>query len=329
MLMERVSVDAPGGADLLRIEPCAIPEPGPEDVLIKVAAAGVNRPDILQRQGVYPPPADASPTLGLEVAGEVVATGAKVIGWRAGDKVCALVNGGGYAQFALAPASQCLPIPAGLSLLEAAALPEACFTVWHNLFQRAKLTAGETLLVHGGSSGIGTTAIQMALALGVKVFATAGSPDKCRACERLGAQAINYRELDFVAEIKAKTQGRGADVILDMVGGDYVQANLAAAAKEGRIVNIAFLQGSRINVDLMPLMLKRLTLTGSTLRAQSTEQKALIAGALLTQVWPLIEQRKIQPQIFASFPLARVDEAHQLMESGRHIGKIILEVAHD
>jgi putative PIG3 family NAD(P)H quinone oxidoreductase len=246
-----------------------------------------------------------------------------------GDKVCALVNGGGYAQYALAPAAQCLPIPVGFSFVQAAALPETLFTVWHNLFQRAQLTAGESLLIHGGSSGIGTTAIQLAKALGSKVFVTAGTQEKCKACEKLGAVAINYHEQDFVAEIKSLTQGQGADVILDMVGGDYIQRNFSAAAKDGRIVNIAFLRGSKYEVDFMPLMLKRLTLMGSTLRAQSAISKAAIAGELAEQVWPLLSNQKIKPVIDSVFPLTQVAAAHERMESSQHIGKIILEVAHD
>lgn len=329
MQMQYVHCREVGGPEVLTLALQDSPKPAANEVLIKVMAAGVNRPDILQRQGLYPPPAEASPVLGLEVAGQVVACGEAVHQWRPGDRVCALVNGGGYAQFALAPATQCLPIPNELSWAEAAALPETCFTVWHNLYQRARLLPGESLLVHGGSSGIGTTAIQLAIALGARVFTTAGSAEKCRACEALGAVAINYRSADFVAEIKAHTQGRGVDVILDMVGGDYVQRNIAVAAKDGRIVNIAFLQGSRVALDLMPLMLKRLTLTGSTLRAQSPEAKAQIAKAVREQVWPLLENKKIRPLIAAQFPLSQVADAHRLMESSLHIGKIILDIPHD
>lgn len=301
------------------------PKPGPGEVLIAVAAAGVNRPDLLQRQGLYPPPADASPILGLEVAGEVIACGPAVSNWRVGDAVCALVNGGGYAEHAVAPADQCLPLPAGLSPIQAAALPEACFTVWHNLWQRAHLKAGETLLVHGGASGIGTTAIQMATALGVTVFVTAGSDAKCRACEQLGApRAINYHDEDFVATVKAATDKRGVDVILDMVGGDIIERNLRAAAREGRIVNIAYLNGSKVEIDLLPVMLKRLTLTGSTLRAQSAEVKAGIARELRRHIWPLIETGAIAPVIAATFDLAQAEQAHALMASRQHIGKIVL-----
>lgn len=307
----------------------AIPVPATGEVLIRVLAAGINRPDILQRQGLYPAPSDASPILGLEVAGEIVACGEDVKNWKPGDKVCALVNGGGYAEFAVAPASQCLPLPASFSYVQAAALPETFFTVWHNLWQRAKLTKGENLLVHGGSSGIGTTAIQLASVMGIKVFATAGSEQKCFACEQLGATAINYRERDFVAEIKTLTQGRGVDVILDMIGGDYIQRNFSVAAKDGRIVNIAFLTGSKINVDFMPLMLKRLVMTGSTLRAQSASVKAQIAQELQEQVWPLLDAGNIKPVIDSVFSLEQVSLAHKRMESNQHIGKIILEVKHD
>lgn len=316
-------------AGAMQLQQMPVPQPGAYEVLIRVKAAGVNRPDILQRQGVYPPPADASPILGLEVAGEVVACGTEVKNWREGDAVCALVNGGGYAQFALAPAAQCLPVPQGFSFIQAAGLPETLFTVWHNLFQRAQLRSGETLLVHGGASGIGTSAIQLAVALGVTVFATAGGEQKCAACAQLGAVAIDYQREDFVERVKQLTLGQGADVILDMVGGDYIQRNFSAAAKDGRIVNIAFLKGSKQTVDFMPLMLKRLTLTGSTLRAQSAEAKAKIARELHENVWPLLAQKKIQPVIDSVFPLAQVAQAHARMESNQHIGKIILDLQYD
>lgn len=294
-------------------------------MLVRVQAAGINRPDILQRKGLYPPPADASPIMGLEVAGEIVTCGNDVKRWRPGDKVCALVNGGGYAEYAVAPASQCLPIPQNFSLLQAAALPETFFTVWHNLFQRAELMPGETLLVHGGSSGIGTCAIQLAVAFGAKVFATVGSAEKCRAVEQLGAVAINYRDQDYVKIVKENAAGKGVNVILDMVGGEYVQRNFSAAAIEGRIVNIAFLQGSKVNVDLTPLMLKRLTLTGSTLRAQSAEAKAKIADELEKSVWPLLNDQKVKPLIDSVFPFSQVADAHRRMESSQHIGKIMLQ----
>lgn len=323
--MKAVYFDKAGDASCLELRDLPRPEPKADEVLIRVVAAGVNRPDVLQRQGVYPAPKGASPLLGLEVAGEVVACGTAVTQWQPGDKVCALVNGGGYAEFAVAPQTQCLPVPEALTMTEAAALPETFFTVWHNLWQRARLAAGESLLIHGGSSGIGTTAIQIAKALGVKVFATAGSAEKCAACEQLGAlKAINYREQDFVAVIKQLTASQGVDVILDMVGGDYVQRNLSAAAIEGRIVNIAYLQGSKVEMELMPIMLKRLTLTGSTLRAQSATVKQQIAAELFTKVWPLLNDKKIKPLIFATFPLSEVADAHRLMEGGRHIGKIVL-----
>lgn len=314
-----------GAAEVLTFSETEVPEPGAGEVLIRVAAAGVNRPDVLQRQGLYPPPPDASPLLGLEVAGEICALGQGVNDWALGESVCALVNGGGYAEYALAPAAQCLPIPKGFSYPQAAALPEACFTVWHNLWQRARLKAGERLLVHGGSGGIGTTAIQMARAMGAIVYTTAGTDAKCRACEQLGAHlAINYRQQDFVAEIKALTDGQGVDVILDMVGGDYLQRNCRAAALEGRIVNIAFLNGSKFEFDFMPVMLKRLILTGSTLRAQSAEVKAVIASELRERIWPLIEEGNLAPVIDRLFPLSEAAEAHRLMESSQHIGKIVL-----
>jgi NADPH2:quinone reductase len=328
--MRYIHMRGAGGPEVLQLQTRALPEPGAGEVLIRVNSAGVNRPDILQREGAYPPPADASRVLGLEVAGEVYACGEGVECWRVGDRVCALVNGGGYADYALAPASQCLPIPEGLSMFEAAALPEAFFTVWHNLWQRAHLSAGETLLVHGGSSGIGTTAIQLARAMGVQVFATAGNDDKCRACEQLGAaKVINYRKQDFVTELKNFTHNRGVDVILDMVGGDYIARNIAVAAREGRIVNIAYLNGSRVTVDFMPVMIKRLTLTGSTLRAQSARVKAQLAAELEAKVWPLIASGQVAPVIAASYPLEDATLAHQLMESGQHIGKILLRAGSD
>lgn len=324
--MNYIALQNPGGVEQLQQLSMAIPQPGIDEVLIRVHAAGINRPDILQRQGVYPPPADASPVLGLEVAGEIIDCGENVDRWQIGAKVCALVNGGGYAEYALAPAAQCLPMPQDFSYIQAAALPETFFTVWHNLFQRARLTAGESLLIHGGTSGIGTTAIQLAQAFGVRVFATAGSADKCASINALGAMAINYREQDFVAVIKEQTQGFGVNVILDMVGGDYIQRNFSAAAKEGRIVNIAFLHGNKVQVDLMPLMLKRLTLTGSTLRAQSVQTKTIIACELEKEVWPLLNNKTIKPIIDSVFPFAQVADAHLRMESNLHIGKIILTI---
>ena len=297
------------------------------EVLIRVHAAGINRPDVLQRKGGYAPPPGASDIPGLEVAGDIVALGDGVSNWKIGDQVCALVTGGGYGEYCTAPAPQCLPIPAGLDMDEAAALPETFFTVWSNVFDRAGLVAGETLLVHGGSSGIGTTAIQIAHHLGAEVIVTAGTDDKCGACEVLGADhAINYRERDFVEAAKELTEGKGVNVILDMVGGDYVARNFEALAPDGRLVSIAFLTGSKVQVDLMPVMLKRLTLTGSTLRPRSVEFKAAIAENLKARIWPLIEEGKIAPFIHATFPLSAAAEAHALMESSEHIGKIVLQM---
>jgi NADPH2:quinone reductase len=296
-------------------------------VLIKVAAAGVNRPDVFQRLGAYPPPPGASPILGLEVAGEVVALGEGCRLRHTGDKVCALTNGGGYAELVTVPETQCLPIPEGLSMVEAAALPETCFTVWSNVFDRAGLKPGESFLVHGGSSGIGTTAIQMARGLGATVFATAGSDDKCKACENLGAEiAVNYQQQDFVDVLLSATHGSGVDVILDMVGGDYIARNIKVAAMDGRIVNIAYLRGSKVEMDFRPVMMKRLTLTGSTLRPQSTDTKAAIARSLQERVWPLIEAGQMKPHVAKVFPLSEAAAAHRFMESGVHIGKIILTV---
>ncbi len=324
--MKFIALKNLGAVEQLELQIMATPKPNDDEVLIRVYAAGINRPDILQRQGVYPPPADASPILGLEVAGNVVACGANVKRWKLGDKICALLNGGGYAEYAVAPADQCLPIPQDFSYVQAAALPETFFTVWHNLFQRAQLKAGESLLIHGGSSGIGTTAIQLARAFGAQVFATAGSAEKCSAINLLGATAFHYREQDFVAVIKEQANGQGVNVILDMVGGDYIQRNFSAAAKDGRIVNIAFLKGSKLQVDLMPLMLKRLTLTGSTLRVQSAQAKAVIARELEQKVWPLLNNKTINPVIDSVFPFEQVAAAHERMESNQHIGKIILDL---
>ena len=324
--MRYIDTNGSGDANVLRICEATTPRPAAQQVLIKVFAAGINRPDILQRQGFYPPPVDASPILGLEVAGEIAEVGENVSEWKIGDRVCALVNGGGYAEYAIAPAAQCLPVPDNFSFIQAAVLPETFFTVWHNLFQRAKLKPGERLLVHGGASGIGTTAIQLAVAFGVKVFATAGSFEKCKAIESLNALAINYRDQDFVSEIKNQTHGQGVNVILDMVGGDYIQRNFSAATKDGRIVNIAFLNGSKIELDLMPVMLKRLTLTGSTLRAQSPQIKADIAQEIGQQVWPLLNAQKIKPVIDSVFSFEDVAKAHEIMESNQHIGKIVLSL---
>jgi NADPH2:quinone reductase len=317
-----------GGADCLHLAEGPIPLPGPGEVLIRVAYAGVNRPDVLQRSGSYPPPPGASPWLGLEVSGTVVGVGAQVSQWREGDQVCALTPGGGYAHYCVAPAVHCLPVPAGMSLLQAAALPENYFTVWTNVFERGRLQPGETLLVHGGSSGIGLTTIQLARQFGARVLATVGSAVKAQACLTAGAQrAINYKEEDFLEVVQAFTEQQGVDVILDMVGGDYVARNLKALAIEGRLVQIAFLEGSQLQLDAMAIMLRRLTFTGSTLRPRSVAQKAAIAQALREQVWPLLAEGKCLPVIDRTFALANVVQAHQLMESSRHIGKIMLEVA--
>ena len=319
-----IEISQPGAPEVLMPVSRAVPTPTDSQVLIKVAAAGINRPDVFQRKGFYPAPPGVTDIPGLEVSGTVVATGALVEDWLIGDPVCALLPGGGYAEYAVAEQSLCLLVPANLSLTDAAALPETCFTVWHNLFERAELQAGEWLLVHGGSSGIGTTAIQMASALGVNVIATAGSDQKCAVCEELGAvRAINYNRENFV-EVCQTLTGAGVNVILDMVGGDYVQKNFSACAPKARIVSIAFLRGSQVQVDLMPLMLKQLVLTGSTLRAQPLENKARIAAGVESQVWPLITEGKFKPIIHCSFALAQASEGHALMESNQHIGKILL-----
>ncbi len=323
--MTFIRIERPGPPEVLVPDRMAVPVPGAEEVLIKVAAAGINRPDVLQRQGAYPPPPGASDVPGLEVAGEIVAVGDGVDRWRLGDRIMALVGSGGYAEYCLAPAPQVLPVPAGLSIVEAGGIPETFFTVWSNVFDRGRLQPGESFLVHGGSSGIGTTAIQLAHAFGATVFATAGSADKQRACEALGAQrAIDYRSEDFVAVVKSATDGKGVDVILDMVGGPYVERNLHALAVEGRLVQIAWLQGSKPPANFMPLMLKRLTWTGSTLRPRSVEQKAAIAQALEAKVWPLLAAGRVKPLIHATFPLHEAAAAHRLMESSAHIGKIVL-----
>ncbi len=325
-------IDLPefGAADVMRLAESERPAPAAREVLIRVIAAGVNRPDVIQRQGFYPAPPDASPILGLEVAGEIAALGDGVSQWQVGDRVCALVNGGGYAEYAVAPASQCLPVPKGLDMERAAALPETFFTVWSNVFQRCALRSGEILLVHGGASGIGTTAIQLATALGARVFTTVGNDDKVRACEQLGAElAINYRKADFYSVLKDRLGKRGIDVILDIVGGDYIEKNIKLAATEGRIVNIAYLQGSVAEVNFMPVMLKRLTLTGSTLRPQSESQKAEIAQQLRKRAWQLLESGVIAPVIAATFGLEQVVDAHRLMESNEPIGKIVLRVGED
>ena len=316
-----------GGAECLRMAEGPVPEPGPQDVLVRVAYAGINRPDVFQRTGSYPPPPDASPLLGLEISGEIVALGAEVSGWKVGDQVCALTPGGGYAEYCVAPAEHCLPVPAGLSLLEAAALPETYFTVWSNVFERGRLQPGEAFLVHGGSSGIGLTAIQLAKQFGATVYTTVGSSEKADACRRAGAdRVINYHEEDFVEVLKQATDGNGVNVILDMVGGDYIPRNIKSLAVEGRLVQIAFLKGSRVELDTAPIMRKRLTFTGSTLRPRSRAEKADIAKALQDKVWPLLDQGLCHPVIHATFPLKEAAEAHRLMESSKHIGKIMLEV---
>lgn len=322
-MMTAIAIREVGGPDVLQAEEIAKPVAAPGQVLIKVAAAGVNRPDILQRMGGYPPPAGAPLTPGLEVAGEVVALGQGVQRYRLGDQVCALVPGGGYAEFAAAAEDNCLPIPEGMSLVEAAGLPETYFTVWTNVFERGRLKAGETFLVHGGTSGIGSTAIMLAKQFGAKIIATAGSDQKCADCLKLGADvAINYRTEDFVEVMKG--QGLEADLALDMVGGDYVARNFKVMAMEGRIVQIAFQAGSKIDIDLLPIMVKRLMLTGSTLRPRSVAQKAEIACQLEAQVWPLLSAGKCRPVIHATFPLRDAAKAHQMMESSVHTGKIIL-----
>ncbi len=327
--MSFIAHGAGGGPEVLVPARGPLPVPQADEVLIRVIATGVNRPDVAQRSGSYPPPAGASPIIGLECAGEVVATGAAVTRFKAGDRVCALTNGGAYAEYCAAPEAQTLPWPAGFDALRAAALPETYFTVWANLFGHGRLAAGETALVHGGSSGIGVTAIQLAKAFGARVFATAGSAAKVEACLRLGADAaIDYRTQDFATEVKRLTDGRGVDVILDMVGAAYLPRNLRCLALDGRLVIIAFLGGHQADaVDLRPIMVKRLTVTGSTMRPRTTAQKGEIAAALEAKVWPLLAAGRCGPEIFRSFPLAQAAEAHRLMESSEHIGKIMLEVA--
>lgn len=323
--MKAIAITAPGGPDVLQLTELATPEPGPGEILIKVEAAGVNRPDTIQRMGFYAPPPGSPDTPGLEIAGKVVALGAGASQWKIGDPVCALVGGGGYAEYCLAHESHALPVPHGFNAIEAAGLPETFFTVWTNVFERGALKGGETFLVHGGSSGIGTTAIQLAKMFGARVFTTAGSPEKCAACLELGAEAaFNYHTQDFVAEVKALTENRGVDVLLDMVGGDYIPRNIELMARDGRIVSIAFLNGSVAKVNFMPIMLKRLTLTGSTLRPRSITEKAGIADALREKVWPLLNTGRVKPLIDATFPLADAAKAHTLMEKSTHIGKIIL-----
>jgi NADPH2:quinone reductase len=325
--MTAIEITTPGGPDVLKAVARPMPKPAMGEVLIAVEAAGVNRPDLYQRGGNYPPPPGASDIPGLEISGRIVALGLGVHHHQVGEAVCALVSGGGYATHCLAPAPQILPVPKGLSMVEAAALPETFFTVWTNLFERGHLRPGESVLIHGGSSGIGTTAIQLAKAFGARIFTTAGSLDKCRACETLGADvAIEYKREDFAEVIRQKTSGRGVDVILDMVGGDYFQRNINSLAVEGRLVNIAYQRGAQVEVNFNPVMRNRLTITGSTLRPRTVEQKGAIAAALREKVWPLIERGTVRPQIFRTFPLAEAAEAHRLLESSDHIGKVVLTV---
>ena len=323
--MRVVEIVAPGGPEQLQSALRAVPQPGTQEVLVRVAAAGVNRPDVMQRQGRYPPPAGVTDIPGMEVAGEVVALGADVSGLKIGDQITALLPGGGYAEYAIAAASLCLPVPHGLTLVEAAALPETFFTVWTNVFERGRCKAGDNLLVHGGTSGIGTVAIQLATAWGAHVYATAGSDEKARACEGLGAvRGINYRTQDFVEIVRRETDGKGADVILDMVGGEYLDRNLQVAAVEGRLVIISMLGGARAELKLNYILTKRLTVTGSTLRSRTIAQKAAVAAAVYENVWPLIAAGRVRPVIHAVFPLADASAAHRLMESSSHIGKIML-----
>ncbi|HCD56838.1 NAD(P)H-quinone oxidoreductase [Haliea sp.] len=323
--MQCIEISEPGAPAVLKAAQREAPVARAGELLISVFAAGVNRPDVMQRLGLYPAPPGASDLPGLEVAGEVAAVGAGVTGWQVGDRVCALTNGGGYAEQAVAPAGQCLPVPAGMDFVAAAGLPETFFTVWTNVFMRGGLQAGESLLVHGGSSGIGTSAIQMARAMGATVYATAGSAEKCAACVELGADlAVNYRNDDFETVLLERTGGAGVNVILDMVGGDYINRNIRLAATDGRIVNIAFQGGFETSVNFVPILLKRLTLTASTLRPQSAEAKAAIAAQLLERIWPRLESGDISPVIAATFPLQDAAAAHELMESSAHIGKIIL-----
>lgn len=325
--MRAIEIVQPGPTGELK--PCERPMPEPKagEILIKVHAAGVNRPDVLQRIGQYPVPKGASDLPGLEVAGEIIGGDVGNSGFKIGDMVCALAQGGGYAEYCTAPAEQCLPIPKGLSAIEAASLPETFFTVWSNVFDRVRLSGNETLLVQGGTSGIGVTAIQMATALGHRVFATAGTDEKCRACEALGAErGINYKTEDFVEVVKAATGGKGVNVILDMVGGDYVPREMSCLADDGRLVFIALLGGAKANISLGQILLRRLTLTGSTLRSRPIEFKEAIATQLRARIWPLIEAGKIKPVIYKTFPLEQAAEAHALMESSTHVGKIVLTV---
>jgi NADPH2:quinone reductase len=322
--MIAIEIAAPGGPEVLRPVQRPTPSPATGEVLVRVEAAGVNRPDILQRLGHYPPPPGTSDIPGLELAGTIVSTGADVPRWQTGDSVCALVAGGGYAEYCVVPSPQCLPIPRGLRPQEAAAIPETFFTVWTNLFQRGRLSDGETVLIHGGTSGIGTTAIQLARAFGATVFATAGTDEKCAACERLGATAINYRTSDFVQVVRDATSGSGVDIVLDIVGGNYLQRNIDSLAVNGRLIQIGLLGSARAELDLSPVMRKRLTITGSTLRTRSVEEKGAIARELESRVWPLLTIGQVKPIIDRALPLTEAAAAHQLLEAGNVIGKIVL-----
>jgi NADPH2:quinone reductase len=325
--MRAIEITSFGPPEGLQVRERPMPQPGPGEVLIKVAAAGVNRPDVIQRYGKYAPPPGASDIPGLEVSGHIVGRGEGVVQWQEGDAVCALVTGGGYAEYCVAPQVQCLRPPSTLSLVEAAAVPETFFTVWTNVFERGKLQANETILIHGGSSGIGTTAIQLAREFGARIFATAGTDAKCAACRELGAAvAINYRNEEWVAVVRNATDNKGVNVILDMVGGNYVSKNLDSLAVDGRLIQIAFLRSSMVDVDLMQVMRRRLTITGSTLRPRSPEEKGQIARAVETKVWPLIEAGRVKPLIYAQFPLEKAADAHRMMEASEHIGKIVLTV---
>jgi putative PIG3 family NAD(P)H quinone oxidoreductase len=322
--MRIVTMSVPGPPEVLVAGVRATPEPGPAELLVRVEAAGVNRPDLMQRQGKYPPPPGASDILGLELAGTVERVGASVSRWRPGDRICALVAGGAYAEYCVVPDPQALPIPSGLDRVHAAAVPETYFTVWTNLFERGRLREHERVLIHGGTSGIGTTAIQLARAFGAQVIATAGSPDKCAACERLGAQAINYRTTDFVEAVRDLTNGSGVDVILDIVGGSYLPRNLECLAKDGRLVQIGLQGGNKVEINLATLMQRRLTLTGSTLRPRSVEEKGAIARQLEARVWPLLSAGSVRPLVHRVYPMERAAEAHRALESGDVIGKVVL-----
>jgi NADPH:quinone reductase len=323
-----IEITQPGGPDVLKPAERPRPSIGADDVLIRVAAAGVNRPDVMQRMGRYPPPGDAPPDIpGLEVAGTIEEVGAAVQHWRPGDQVCALLAGGGYAEFCKAPAVQCLPVPKGIELTHAAGIPETFFTVWTNVFERGRLVRGESILIHGGSSGIGTTAIQLARAFGARVFATAGSDEKCAACESLGAErAFNYRAVDFVAAVRDATGGAGVDVVLDMVGGEYLQRNIDVLALEGRLLLIGQLGGAKSQINTVPVLQRRLTVTGSTLRARTVSEKGRIARAVHEQIWPLLESGEVRVLVHATFPLRDAAGAHRMMEASTHIGKLLLTV---